>query len=272
MRQIVAEELQLPVENIAVRTLDTTTSPPDTGVGGSRATRVYGLATYEAAVKAKKEIQNIAAAKLQCQPDEIKFFRGRVCNAQNTAGIDLSELLAGMESDICVQSLYNSVDKGSVVSICAQVAEVHVDPETGQISVTNFTTAHDTGTILNPLMHQGQIDGGVVMGLGYALMEQLLIEDGKVITLNFGDSKIPTIRDIPALTTSVRENPHGLGPYSSMSIGETPLIPVAAAIANAVDDAIGARIKSLPLSAEKILQALRNRDASREQRGQRPLS
>ena len=127
-----------------------------------------------------------------------EFYHGRVCNAQNTAGIDLIELVAGMESDICVQSLYNSVDKGSVVSICAQVAEVHVDPETGQITVTNFTTAHDTGTILNPLTHQGQIDGGVIMGLGYALIEQLLIEEGKVMTLNFGDSKIPSIRDIPS--------------------------------------------------------------------------
>ena len=210
MRQIVAEELQLPVDKIAVRTLDTTTSPPDTGVGGSRATRVYGLATYEAVLKAKKEIQNIAGAKLHCQPDEIRFLHGRVCNAQNTAGIDLIELVAGMESDICVQSLYNSVDKGSVVSICAQVAEVHVDPETGQITVTNFTTAHDTGTILNPLTHQGQIDGGVVMGLGYALIEQLLIEEGKVTTLNFGDSKIPSIRDIPRLKTAVKENPYGL--------------------------------------------------------------
>jgi CO/xanthine dehydrogenase Mo-binding subunit len=260
MQQIVAEELQLPVNKILVRTLDTTTSPPDTGVGGSRATRVYGLATYDAVLKTKKQIQNIAAAKLQCQPDEIKFFHGRVYNAQNTAGIDLNELLAGMESDICVQSLYNSVDKGSVVSICAQVAEVHVDPETGQITVTNFTTAHDTGTILNPLTHQGQIDGGVIMGLGYALIEQLLIEDGKVMTLNFGDSKIPNIRDIPALKTTVRENRRGLGPYSSMSIGETPLIPVAAAIANAVEDAIGARVKSLPLTAEKVLQVLRNQD------------
>ena len=265
MQQIVAEELQLPVEQIAVRTLDTTTSPPDSGVGGSRATRVYGLATYEAVLKAKKEIQKIAAAKLQCQPDEIRFLHGRLCNAQNTKGIELIELLTAMESDICTQSLYNSVDKGSVVSICAQVAEVHVDPETGQITVTNFTTAHDTGTILNPLTHQGQIDGGVVMGLGYALLEQLLIEDGKVTTLNFGDSKIPTIRDIPTLKTTVRENPQGLGPYSSMSIGETPLIPVAAAIANAVDDAIGARIKSLPLTAEKILQALRHQDRSGEQ-------
>ncbi|MFQ5853438.1 MAG: molybdopterin cofactor-binding domain-containing protein, partial [Candidatus Binatia bacterium] len=111
-----------------------------------------------------------------------------------------------------------------------------------------------------PLMHQGQIEGGAVMGVGYALMEHLMLDDGKVTTANFGDYKIPTIQDIPALKTTVLETPKGPGPYNSMPIGETSNVPVAAAIANAVEDAVGVRIKSLPVTSEKVFDALRRGD------------
>ena len=141
--------------------------------------------------------------------------------------------------------------------MCAQVAEVEVDRETGQVRLRQITSAHHTGTVINPLMHQGQIDGGVVMGAGYALMEHLIEEEGRVVTVNFGDFKIPTAKDTPVLKTAVLEVAKGPGPYSSMSIGETPNIPVAAAVANAVEDACGVRIHSLPITAEKVLSALR---------------
>ena len=141
--------------------------------------------------------------------------------------------------------------------MCAQVAEVEVDPETGQVKLTKLTSAHNTGRVLNPLMHQGQIEGGSIMGVGYALMEQLMIADGKVVTANFGDYKIPTIQDIPKFKTSVTERQKGAGPYNSMPIGETSNIPAAAAIANAVEDAVGVRINSLPITPEKVLSALR---------------
>ena len=143
--------------------------------------------------------------------------------------------------------------------MCAQVAEVEVDPETGQVKLKKLLSAHHTGTILNPLMHQGQIDGGAVMGIGYALMEHLMVDGAKVVTANFGDYKIPTIQDIPELKTVVREAPTGPGPYHSMAIGETAIIPVAAAIANAVEDAVGVRIKSLPLMAEDVFEALKTK-------------
>ena len=106
-------------------------------------------------------------------------------------------------------------------------------------------------------MHQGQIDGGVVMGVGYALIEQVLIDGGKVVTTNFGENKIPSIQDIPVLKTLVQEFAVGNGPYGGMSIGESPVVPVAAAIANAVDDAVGVRIYDLPITAEKVLSALK---------------
>ena len=141
--------------------------------------------------------------------------------------------------------------------MCIQVAEVSVDVETGQIKLRQFTTAHSTGTILNPLMHQGQIDGGVVMGMGYSVMEGMSIDEGKVTTTNFGENKIPSIRDIPPLKTVIQEFPVGNGPYGGMSIGEPPVVPTAAAIANAIQDAVGVRIKDLPITAEKVLNALK---------------
>ena len=117
----------------------------------------------------------------------------------------------------------------------AQVAEVEVDDETGEVRVTKLTTAHNTGAILNPLTHQGQIDGSVAMGFGYGLVENLAYdESGKVLAANLGEYKIPNIKDMPPLHTTILQSEFGSGPYNSMSIGETALIPTAAAIANAV--------------------------------------
>jgi xanthine dehydrogenase molybdenum-binding subunit len=109
-------------------------------------------------------------------------------------------------------------------------------------------------------MHQGQIDGGVVFGVGYALTEQLVIDGGKVATANLGEYKIPNIRDIPPLTTAVLQAlPDGPGPYNSLSIGEAANVSVAAAVANAVHDAVGVRIKDLPITAEKVYAAINRR-------------
>jgi CO/xanthine dehydrogenase Mo-binding subunit len=164
-------------------------------------------------------------------------------------------------SPIQSKGYYKQAGNSHEASIAAQIAEVHVDPETGQVKLRNFVSAHTTGKVINPLMHQGQIEGGIVFGLGYALTEHLMIDGGKVVTTNFGEYKIPNIQDIPPLKTVVLETvPNGPGPYNSLSIGEVANVPVAAAIANAVMDAVGVRIKSLPITAEKIFEALRGRD------------
>ena len=143
---------------------------------------------------------------------------------------------------------------------CAQAAEVEVDTETGQVRVHRFVTVHDVGTVLNPLSHQGQIEGGVVQGLGYALMEEMVHEDGRVSTLSLGDYKLPTIQDIPELVTVLLEPGTGPAPFNSKGIGESSNTPVAGAIANAVYNAVGVRITDLPITAEKVLKALRAKD------------
>jgi xanthine dehydrogenase molybdenum-binding subunit len=134
-----------------------------------------------------------------------------------------------------------------------------VDPETGEIKLLSFTTAHDIAQIINPVGHQGQINGGVMQGIGYALMEELIVEDGRVTNLSFGDYKVPTINDIPVLNTVLLASEDGFAPYNVKGIGEHPTIPVAPAIANAVQDACGIRIRDLPITAEKIYKALQEK-------------
>jgi CO/xanthine dehydrogenase Mo-binding subunit len=125
-----------------------------------------------------------------------------------------------------------------------------------QVTVKKMVTAHDVGTILNPLTHQGQIEGAMIQGLGYGLMEELIIEDGHISTLSLGDYKIPTAKDIPEMVTVLLEPGPGPAPYQGKGVGESGNIPVAAAIANAVADAVGVRIMDLPLTSEKVFAAL----------------
>jgi CO/xanthine dehydrogenase Mo-binding subunit len=254
--EIVAEELKIPLSQIRVQSLDTHQGTKDTGVGGSRATRVYGNAGYQAALKAVEAIKQTAAQQMGTTPDQISLAKGAALHAKMERRLSYAELVKANGAPIVVAASYNDNSKVHDASMCVQVAEVEVDRETGQVQLKKFTSTHNTGTVLNPLMHQGQIEGASMTGIGYALMEELIINDGKVSTTHFGEYKIPTIRDVPPFKSAVTERPKGAGPYDSMAIGETANIPTAAAIANAVEDACGVRIKSLPITAEKIYQAL----------------
>jgi CO/xanthine dehydrogenase Mo-binding subunit len=173
--------------------------------------------------------------------------------------IPWTDLLARSETSVTGRAHIEERGRSHITSFAVQVAEVAVDPETGEVKLLRFTTAHDVGQIVHPIGHQGQINGAVIQGLGYALMEELQVEDGKVTNPSFGEYKLPTIRDIPPLTTVLVESTNGVGPYQIKGIGESPLTPVAPAIANAVEDAIGVRIRELPITAEKIYRALQDR-------------
>jgi len=174
--------------------------------------------------------------------------------------MSFAQVVKAKGSPITVKGYYKSTEKAHDASVSAQIAEVHVDPETGQVSLLQMTSAHTTGKVINPLMHQGQIEGGVVFGLGYALTEEVLFDGGRVTTTNFGEFKIPNIQDIPPLKTAVMETvPHGPGPYNSLAIGEVANTPTAAAVANAVADACGVRIKDLPVTSEKVYDALKKK-------------
>ena len=259
MRAVAAEELKVPLERIRVETLDTSAVGPDTGIGASRGTRIFGNATRLAAAEARERLLDAASAALGVAKAALSLTGGGAVRAASSQRLNYGELAQMSGSGIRGHGFYKNFESGPEAALCVQVAEVDVDVETGQVSLRQFTSAHSTGTVLNPLMHQGQIDGGVVMGMGYTLMEGVVIDGGSVVSTNFGENKIPSIRDIPALKTIIQEFPVGNGPYGGMSIGEPPVVPTAAAIANAVHDAVGVRIYDLPITAEKVLRALRGR-------------
>jgi len=140
----------------------------------------------------------------------------------------------------------------------AQVAEVEVDTETGEVKVLKMISVHDVGRALNPMGLRGQLIGGLCQGLGYALYENLLYDEkGNLLTRNFTDYKVPRSVDIPVFDVDWVESNDPIGPLGAKGAGEPALVPTAAAIANAVNDAIGVRIKELPITPEKVLRALR---------------
>ena len=263
MRLVAAQELQVPLENIRTETLDTGQVGSDTGIGASRGTRIFGNATRLAAIQAREQLLDVAAHQLGVAREQLLLSGDARIRTAAGETLTYGELAQASGEGIRGHGFYSNFQSGPAAALCAQVAEVEVDIETGQVTLAHFTTAHSTGTVLNPLMHQGQIEGGIVMGMGYALMEEVMIDGGKVTSSNFGDSKIPSIRDIPRLKTVIHEIAVGNGPYGGMSIGEPPVIPAAAAIANAVHDAVGVRIYDLPITAEKVLRALKAGQSSR---------
>jgi CO/xanthine dehydrogenase Mo-binding subunit len=256
LSQIVAEELHLPLTSIQVEVWDTDGVPFDTGVGGSRVTRVAGQAAYQAAREASSALLRVTADLLDW-PEESVVLRGaNVIHQETGQSHPWAELLQRHGEPVVGRGSVHDMSPSPVTSFTAQVAEVSVDPETGAVHLLRFTTAHDVGKVLNPMDHQGQIEGAVVQAIGYGLTEELGVDEGKVTTVNFGDYKIPNVKDIPELTTVVLESESGPGPYNARGIGENPLGPVAPAIANAVEDAIGVRIRDLPITAEKVHRAL----------------
>ena len=264
LRQVVGEELTIPAEDVVMVVEGTDAVDFDSGSGGSRVTYTSGQAVLGAAVDLKEKITAFAAELLNCPQEQLRLEDGEVRTesspGQEPRAIPLTELAARSADTgggpLAGENIFTA-PTSTVTSFCTQTAEVEVDRETGQVTVKKIVSVHDVGTVINPLNHQGQIEGGVIQGLGYALMEELTSHEGRISTLSLGDYKIPTIQDLPELETRLIGSPSGPAPYASKGIGESSNVPVAAAIANAVEDAVGVRITSLPITAEKVLAALK---------------
>jgi CO/xanthine dehydrogenase Mo-binding subunit len=258
--QIVAEVLEIPVQQIKLEVGTTDTFRSESGTGASRVTHVLGHAALQAAQKVKMVLKERAAQMFHCSPGEVVFEKGRLfVNDERSKSLSIAQVVeasAAKGDPIEVQSYFKSEEVPAEGVFSACVAEVYVDEDTGKVHVRRLTTAHDIGTILNPVGHQGQIDGGIVQGFGFALMEEILMEEGRVTTLNLGDYKIPNLKDIAPLKTVLVQATLGPAPFQSKEIGESAISQVAPAIANAVYDAVGVRIKELPITAEKVYFAL----------------
>jgi CO/xanthine dehydrogenase Mo-binding subunit len=258
VQQIVSEVLDLPRERVSVRVEDTDNSPFDSGTGGSKSTNSVGTAAYQTVSEIKEKILALAAQRIGCEHENIKAQNGRYI-APGAKPMSFSDLMRmAVEQNrgpITHLSVYEP-SRAPITSFAAQVAEVEVDPRTGQVKVKKLTTVHDSGTVLNHLSYQGQVDGGVVTGLGFAMMEDSSLVDGKMSTANLGEFKMPTVADVPKLTTVLMEDTTGPTPFQGKAIAEIPNVPTAPAIANAIEDAIGVRLYDLPLTPEKIYKAL----------------
>ncbi|HWP60953.1 MAG TPA: xanthine dehydrogenase family protein molybdopterin-binding subunit [Candidatus Acidoferrales bacterium] len=260
--QTVAAEMGVPVEKVRCRVGNTSEVPynVDIGFGGSRSTNIGGHAAIQACAELCSKLIPHAARMLGCPEANVVFKAGRFSNrASPRRSLAVRDVVAATGGPVTVSVELEVPRKGSSTSFVAQVAEVEVDPETGKVNLTRFVTAHDVGTIINPNGHQGQIDGGAVMAIGASLMEELVCEDGKVLAQSFAEYKLPTIADIPELKTVLIRSEGGPGPYEAKGIGEHANVSPPAAIANAIDDAVGVRLFEIPITAEKIYAALKKR-------------
>lgn len=275
LAQIVAEELGIGADQVMVTSADTLVTPEGGATSASRQTYISGNAARLAAQEAKQVALGEARAMLKTE-GEVSFADGAVyVNGEKTA-TTVKDVLASCRTkgkltlghgwfNPNATALDMATGAGSpyaTYAFATQVAEVEVDVETGKVEVLRVVAAHDVGRAVNPLLVEGQIEGGTVMGLGYALLEEVNLAGGRITNANFADYLLPTVVDVPEIYPIIVEDYEPSGPFGAKGVGEPALIPTAAAIANAVYDAIGVRIYSLPITPEKVLQALADKAAA----------
>lgn len=272
LSQLVCEELGLPLSAVTVVNNDTDITPWDVGVHASRTTFIAGNSAIGAARKAKAKIFAAAAAKSGHSEDALDLRGGHVVlKATGEPVFELGKLIRSLhfsdKAELVMTTHYYEPPskhqdrefKGDVSAAYAwatQVAEVEVDTRTGIVRLLKITGAHDVGRVLNRLGIEGQIEGGVVMGQGYALTENLVVEDGAIRNPAFRDYKLVTAPEMPEMDISFIETMDGEGPQGAKGVGEAPAICVAAAVANAIENATGVRITSLPFTPERVYRAL----------------
>lgn len=280
LSQIAAEEFGVDVADVEILLADSETIPADMGTYGSRATTLGGNAVRLACQRAKEQIAAEAARQFGCEPAQIEFRDRRVQAAGDPGrGAPLGQVVAGMMfrdgggTQVVASAHYDAPcalpdpetgigDFAMSYSFGCHAVEVEVDPETGKVKILNFVAASDCGNVINPVGAEGQVQGGAVQGIGYALLEGLKCPDGQPINTRFGTYKIPTVMEVPPIRSIWVETDDPRGPWGAKGLGEMGLVPTAPAIANAVADAIGVRIQELPLSPDKIVAALRERAAA----------
>jgi 4-hydroxybenzoyl-CoA reductase alpha subunit len=280
MAQIVAEELGVPVENVSVINTDTDITPWDVGAHASRTTFVAGNAARVAAADAKRQILEGAAENLGEEVENLDIREGKIFRkGEPEEWIPFAKMVRGKhfrpDGDVILARGWyepptEKQDKefrgniSAAYGFAAQAVEVEVDTETGEVRVLKIAAAHDVGRAINPMAVEGQIHGGVSMGLGYGLYEELVVQEGQVLNPNFADYSLPTVLDMPEIECIIVETDDPEGPFGAKGMAEPACIPTAPAIANAVYDAVGVRIRDLPITPEKVLKALKEKEAGGE--------
>lgn len=273
MAQIAAEVLGIGLDQVTVISNDTDLTPYDLGSWGSRSTFICGNAALAAAEAVKKEVLDVAAMMLSARPSEISLGEGRAWVDQDSAkSLAFADIAAHAVNKLGYplsgKGRYDDpvaptagLDKGHGEHIMShtfacQIAEVEIDAKTGKVEVLNVVAAHDTGTTINPLMAEGQIEGSVIQGLGYALTEEAVEVEGRMMNPRFLDYKTWSAADIPPIQVILVESNDPDGPFGAKGIGEPGLVPTASAVSNAIFHATGKRFLSLPMNAERVFYQL----------------
>ena len=265
MSQIVAEELRVPLERVTVRPIDTAFTPFDRSTGSSRSTTVMGKAVELAGSDARRQIIELAAEHFECPEEAVTLKDGEaIAGGKRISYGELIHKHFAMQGGELVGTGY--AHSGMAPSpanplfweIGIGAVEVSVDRETGKVHVEKYVTAADAGKALHPLQCEGQDEGSAMMGFGHTFYETYQFDGGQIINSTLIDYKVPTFDDVPEEFESILiEDANGPGPYGAKGLGEGGIIPVAPVVANAVAWSTGARVKSLPLTPEKVWRALR---------------
>jgi CO/xanthine dehydrogenase Mo-binding subunit len=277
--QIAAERLGVPLNRVHVEDVDTDISPFGLGSFATRGTLMGGNGVLAAAKDAFRQMSETAAEILEAQAEDIECRQGNFfVSGSPEKSLPFEEVAAqatfarhgapvvgtGFYKPPTVlpdpETKYGNISPA--YPFACQIAEVEVDPDTGQVTVTNFVAAHDVGRAINPMATEGQIRGGITQGLGWTLMEDMAYANGKLINPDFVDYIVPSALDVPDIKPILVEPIEPNGPYGAKGIGEPALNPTMAAITNAIYNATGIRVKRLPVSPEQILAGLNKKDNS----------
>jgi CO/xanthine dehydrogenase Mo-binding subunit len=259
---IAAESLGMPVDSVNVAHDNTDTMPYSGGTGGSKTTYSMGAAVLSAAQDARNQIVTIAADMLEASSSDLEIEDDKVVvRGAPGKSVELKQIAAAsMQFAGKYEPIYGrgrSALKTSSPQYGVHVARVAVDPETGEVRVLDYVAVQDVGFAINPGEVEGQVYGGVTQGLGWALFEQLVYdENGQLLTSTFMDYALPHSVDIPHFTSILVEVPSVLGPFGAKGVGEPPVVPVGATIANAIFDAVGVRVTQLPITPERLYRAM----------------
>jgi CO/xanthine dehydrogenase Mo-binding subunit len=263
--QMTATVLGIQPEQVALVSGDTQTTPYDTLTAASRVTVAMGNAVTRAATDVREQLLHLAATRLEARLEDMALEDGRVfVKGSPERGFGVGEMAVYAQTlgpgPLLGRGAFSSRMPQSLHCFGTQIVEVDVDEETGAVQIVRIIAAHDVGRAINPQGVEGQIQGGVTQAIGHSLMEQVCYgPDGTPQTQGFLDYKMPSALDLPEIEAVIVEVPDEEGPFGARGIGEPPILAFAPAVANAIYDAVGVRITSLPITAEKVRQALRAR-------------
>lgn len=258
LRRVAAAVMSVDPRRVVIRHCDTGGPAPDPGVGGQRITHVIGSAAQAGALEMKARLEDLAAEAMGWPAGQVRLEGDRFVSGEHAASFDevAEQIVRGAPVEVAgdYDAAHKPGEPGDF-EFAGYVVEAEVDGDTGAVRIHDVLLVADVGTIINPLAHQGQLEGGLMFGIGAALMEELTVQDGQITTLTLGDYKVPCSMDTPPFRTVLLRDPSGPGPLGAKAAGELTNTSVAPAVANAVA-ACGARVTHMPLTAERVLDAL----------------